>query len=240
MTAFGVKTDFMRSGIVRGRLAGVKEEQSLSCANVFESLSAWPGCLCVCSCCQGLLPSAHEWPGRMNPLVAPWDRFNEDLVRHVHPADWVNPTPAPRYHLVVIGAGTAGLVTAAGAAGLGAKVALVGRHLLGGDCLNFGCVPSKTLIRSSRALPDVRRAAQFGRRVPTGATADFAAIMERVRAVRAGISPHDSARRFRDLGVDVFLGAARFKDSGSVEVGAATLRFKHAVIATGARAAEAD
>ena len=75
--------------------------------------------------------------------ILPWDVHNQELVHNVHPADWVNPKPARRYNLVVIGAGTAGLVTAVGAAGLGAKVALVERHLMGGDCLNVGCVPSK-------------------------------------------------------------------------------------------------
>ena len=83
-------------------------------------------------------------------LVQPLDVHNIELLSNVHPVDWKNPEPAPRYNLVVIGAGTAGLVTAAGAAGLGAKVALVERHLLGGDCLNVGCVPSKAIIRSSR------------------------------------------------------------------------------------------
>jgi hypothetical protein len=83
--------------------------------------------------------------------VLPKDEHNGRLVANVHPPDWVNPEPAPRYNIVVIGAGTAGLVTAAGAAGLGAKVALIERELLGGDCLNVGCVPSKALIRAARA-----------------------------------------------------------------------------------------
>ncbi len=87
--------------------------------------------------------------------VEPMDRCNTDLVENCHPSDWVNPVPAEKYNLVVIGAGTAGLVTAAGAAGLGAKVALVEQHLLGGDCLNVGCVPSKCIIRSARAYADV-------------------------------------------------------------------------------------
>ncbi len=170
--------------------------------------------------------------------VLPRDAHNQVLVANVHPPDWVNPTPAPRYNLVVIGAGTAGLVTAAGAAGLGAKVALVERHLLGGDCLNVGCVPSKCVIRSSRTVGDVRDAERFGVRAPGRAEADFGAVMERMRRVRAGISHHDSASRFRGLGVDVFLGDARFTGSDSVEVAGATLRFKRAVITTGARASE--
>src|SRR4051794_41400446 len=98
------------------------------------------------------------------PLVQPWDEFNQQLAGNVHPPAWRNPTPAPRYNLVVIGAGTAGLVTAAGAAGLGAKVALVERGLMGGDCLNVGCVPSKAVIRSSRVLRELARAAALGAR----------------------------------------------------------------------------
>lgn len=170
------------------------------------------------------------------PPAEPWDEHNQKLIAHVHPPDWKNPTPAPRYNLVVIGAGTAGLVTAAGAAGLGAKVALIERHWMGGDCLNVGCVPSKTLIRAARAAHEARQAGRFGIRVPQ-VEVDFAAVMERVRRVRASISPHDSAQRFRDLGVDVFLGAGRFISGNEIEVAGARLRFKRAVITTGARAA---
>ncbi len=172
------------------------------------------------------------------PEVTPHDPHNLELLANVHPADWVNPEPQGRYNLVVIGAGTAGLVSAAGAAAMGARVALVERQLMGGDCLNVGCVPSKTLIRAGRALADVRSAARFGVRVPEGARVDFSAVMERVRRVRARISPHDSARRFRDeYGVDVFLGGGRFTGPDTAEVDGASLRFERAVIATGARAA---
>jgi pyruvate/2-oxoglutarate dehydrogenase complex dihydrolipoamide dehydrogenase (E3) component len=170
------------------------------------------------------------------PLLTPWDRHNQQLVANVHPSGWINPEPAPRYNLVVIGAGTAGLVTAAGAAGLGAKVALVERHLMGGDCLNVGCVPSKALLRSARAAADARSASTFGVS-PEGVRIDFARVMDRVRALRAGISEHDSAMRFSKLGVDVFLGEARFSNRQSVAVDGKTLRFKHAVIATGGRPA---
>lgn len=171
------------------------------------------------------------------PEVSPLDQYNEDLVANLRPPDWVNPEPQPRYHLVVIGAGTAGLVSAAGAAGLGAKVALVERHLMGGDCLNYGCVPSKAIIRSSRVYADIRDASLFGLKISGAAEVDFAAVMERMRRLRAEISPHDSAARFRGLGVDVFLGEAKFSGPDSVEVGGKTLRFRKAVIATGGRAA---
>ena len=169
--------------------------------------------------------------------VAPWDAHNQALVANVHPADWVNPNPAPRYNLVVIGAGTAGLVAAAGAAGLGAKVALIEKHLMGGDCLNVGCVPSKALIRAARAYADIRGATQFGVKVAQGSAIDFPAVMERMRRLRAEISPNDSARRFQSLGVDVFLGEGKFTGPTTVEVAGATLHFSKAVIATGARAA---
>jgi pyruvate/2-oxoglutarate dehydrogenase complex dihydrolipoamide dehydrogenase (E3) component len=137
---------------------------------------------------------------------------------------------------VVIGAGTAGLITANGAAGLGAKVALVEKHLMGGDCLNVGCVPSKGLIRSTRASADVRDAAEYGI-ITSGYEVDFPALMERMRRLRAGISPVDSARRYKQLGVDVYLGSARFTGKDTIEVDGKTLRFAKAVIATGARAA---
>lgn len=170
--------------------------------------------------------------------IAPDDVHNRALIGHVHPGDWVNPDPPSRYNLVVIGAGTAGLVTAAGAAGLGARVALIEKHLMGGDCLNVGCVPSKALIRAARAVADVRDAGQFGVQVPAGSRVDFPALMQRMRRLRAEISPNDSVARFRDLGVDVYLGAARFSGKDTVEVAGKKLRFKKAVIATGARAAQ--
>jgi pyruvate/2-oxoglutarate dehydrogenase complex dihydrolipoamide dehydrogenase (E3) component len=169
--------------------------------------------------------------------VLPDDVYNRTLVAQVHPPDWVNPEPAPRYNLVVLGAGTAGLVTAAGAAGLGAKVALVEKHLMGGDCLNVGCVPSKAMIRCARTFADVRNAGDFGVHVDGTASVDFPAVMERLRGLRAGISPHDSAQRFRGLGVDVFLGDGRFTGPDTVVVDDKPLHFRKAVIATGARAA---
>ncbi len=169
-------------------------------------------------------------------LVVPQDEHNRKLMENVHPPGWENPEPAPAYNLVVIGAGTAGLVTAAGAAGLGAKVALLERHLLGGDCLNVGCVPSKCIIRASRAAANARGAGEFGVRVPDGLEVDFPAVMERMRKLRARISRHDAAQRLREQGVDVFLGEGRFTGPRTVEVEGSTLNFKKACIATGARA----
>lgn len=170
--------------------------------------------------------------------LRPLDAFNQRLRAAVHPPGWVNPTPTGRYNLVVVGAGTAGLVTAAGAAGLGAKVALIERHLMGGDCLNVGCVPSKALIRCARAYADVRDAGAFGVGTDGKPHVDFAAVMERMRRLRAGIAPHDSAERFSRLGIDVFLGQARFEGPGRISVAGQTLEYAKAVIATGARAAD--
>ena len=169
--------------------------------------------------------------------LQPRDVHNLALEANVHPPDWVNPTPAPRYNLVVIGAGTAGLVAAAGAAGLGARVALIERDLMGGDCLNVGCVPSKAVISAARVAATVRDAGDFGITLPGPADIDFPAAMSRMRRLRSDISRNDSAVRFRDLGVDVFLGEGRFIDRETVQVGDAVLKFSKAVIATGARAA---
>jgi pyruvate/2-oxoglutarate dehydrogenase complex dihydrolipoamide dehydrogenase (E3) component len=168
---------------------------------------------------------------------APPDEYDARLLANVHPAGWINPEPAARYNLVVIGAGTAGLVAAAGAAGLGARVALVERRLMGGDCLNFGCVPSKALIRASRVCSAINHATGYGI-VPTApAHAEFDAVMERMRRLRADLSANDSAARFKSLGVDVFLGEARFVGRDAAEVDGKRLNFSRALVATGARPA---
>src|SRR5439155_1754063 len=180
---------------------------------------------------------AHAEPAPPVPpsLVQPDDEHNRVLISHVHPPGWTNPTPAARYDLVVVGGGTAGLVSAAGAAGLGARVALVERHLLGGDCLNVGCVPSKAMIAAARTAATARETSAFGVRV-SGLDVDFAAVMERMRRLRAGIAPHDGAERFTRLGVDVFLGEGRFTGRATLEVDGRRLTFTRAVVATGARA----
>lgn len=170
------------------------------------------------------------------PTMLPDDAHNQKLVANVHPADWTNPSPSGKYNLVVIGAGTAGLVTAAGAAGLGAKVALIERNFMGGDCLNVGCVPSKALLSAAHTAATVRDAGEFGVNVPPGTEVEFGKVMERMRKLRSDISPHDSVKRFSDLGIDVFLGQGHFLDSSTVAVGDAKLSFAKAVICTGARA----
>jgi pyruvate/2-oxoglutarate dehydrogenase complex dihydrolipoamide dehydrogenase (E3) component len=171
----------------------------------------------------------------MSGLILPADEYNQALVNNVHPPDWINPEPAGRYNLVVIGAGTAGLVTAAIGAALGAKVALIERHLMGGDCLNIGCVPSKGMMRASRIWAQVRHATEFGIQIPETARCDFSTVMARMRKLRARISAMDSARRYQKMGVDVFLGHGRFTGPATVEVRDKTLKFVKAVICTGAR-----
>jgi pyruvate/2-oxoglutarate dehydrogenase complex dihydrolipoamide dehydrogenase (E3) component len=140
------------------------------------------------------------------------------------------------YNVVVIGAGTAGLVTAAGTAALGGRVALIERNKMGGDCLNFGCVPSKALISSARLIQQIRESEKWGldQQEPQFV---FEKVFERMRARRAKIAPHDSQERFESLGVDVFHGEARFVSPHEVEVGSQKLRARNFVIATGTHAA---
>ena len=171
----------------------------------------------------------------MNLIEAlPKDEYNERRLANTHPANWQNPEPAPRYNMVVIGGGSAGLVTAIVAAGLGGKVALVEKSLMGGDCLNVGCVPSKGVIRSAKVMGDIMSAARYG--IQTGeASVDFGQVMARVRRVQADLSPNDSVWRYQEAGVDIFLGEGCFVSGNALEVGGARLNFKKALVATGSR-----
>lgn len=148
----------------------------------------------------------------------PGENFDLAWREALAPSTWRNPTPKDKYHLVVIGAGPAGLIAAIGAAGLGAKVALVERHLMGGDCLNVGCVPSKALLEFTHHHPK----------------ADFASAFAWMREVRASIAPHDSVQRYTEAGVDVFLGEASFEDGRTVRVGETLLYARRIAICTGA------
>ena len=184
----------------------------------------------------GIVPmSQHE-----NSLMLPDDEHNLELIENVHPSSWVNPEPTGRYNIVVIGAGTAGLITAVIAASLGAKVALIEKHLMGGDCLNVGCVPSKGMIRAARAWANLRNAEEFGLHIPAGVKYDFGQAMARMRKVRARISHNDSVHRYTKLGVDVYIGSGRFTSGNTIQVegpaGNRTLIFAKAAICTGARA----
>src|SRR3954465_14650127 len=169
-----------------------------------------------------MVAQPSEKIGAMSPseesLMLPNDEHNRMLVSNVHPANWVNPEPAGRYNIVVIGAGTAGLITAVVAAGVGAKVALIERPLMGGYCLNVGCVPSKSLIRAARAWADVRDSEEFGLHMPPGVKYDFGAAMARMRKLRARISQNDSIHRYAKLGVDVYIGSGRFIGADRIQV----------------------
>ncbi|HEY5602574.1 MAG TPA: FAD-dependent oxidoreductase [Gammaproteobacteria bacterium] len=138
------------------------------------------------------------------------------------------------YNMVVIGAGSAGLVTAYIASALKAKVALIEKHKMGGDCLNTGCVPSKALIRSARILNYARRARDFGFK-KANIEFDFAEVMERVQRVIKKIEPHDSAERYAKLGVECIKGEARIITPYEVRVNGRSLITQNIVIATGAR-----
>src|SRR5918993_819199 len=133
----------------------------------------------------------------MPPAIETADQTLEALVR---PPDWPNVRPRGTYDLVAVGGGTAGLVSAVGAASLGARVAVVERHRLGGDCLNTGCVPSKAILRTARVIGEIRRADALGVRV-TGVDVDFAAVMRRMRQCRADLAVNDSAQRLTLLGI---------------------------------------
>ena len=176
----------------------------------------------------------------MLPQLVPYDQFNQDLESNTHPLDWKNPEPKGRYNMVVIGGGTAGLVTAAISAGLGAKTALIEKDLLGGDCLNVGCVPSKALLRVARCLGEIGLGESLGISYGGDVGVDFTKVMQRMRSLRASISRHDSARRFTEMGVDVFFGQGQFIGNRLIEVagscGDRKMTFAKACIATGGKA----
>jgi pyruvate/2-oxoglutarate dehydrogenase complex dihydrolipoamide dehydrogenase (E3) component len=144
--------------------------------------------------------------------------------------------PSPEFDLVVIGGGAGGLVVAAGGAALGAKVALVEKHRMGGDCLWYGCVPSKSLLKSARIAHQMRHADRWAI-APAKPEVDLAQVMERVAGVIRGIEPNDSPERFRALGVDVIFGDGRFTGPDVFEVDGRRLTARHFVIATGSRPA---
>jgi pyruvate/2-oxoglutarate dehydrogenase complex dihydrolipoamide dehydrogenase (E3) component len=169
----------------------------------------------------------------MAPPALPEKHDEGTLLEDAPSAAWQNPRRVSKYNLVVLGGGPAGILAACVAAALGAKVALLERDLLGGTCLNTGCVPSKSILRTSRLYADMRDAETFGARVPKDIRVDFAATMARMRHIRARIGRRDSAERLSTLGVDVYFGAARFTGRNTVAVAGTTLRFRKALIATG-------
>ena len=169
--------------------------------------------------------------------VAPLDEHNSRLLDNVKPIKWQNPAAKKKYHLVAIGGGAGGLISSAGAAGVGARSALVESHMLGGDCLNVGCVPSKALIKCAKAIADLKKGDDLGFSFTGEPEVIFSRVMERMRRLRASISPVDSAERYaKDLGVDVFLGKGVFTGPNTIEVDGQALHFARAVIATGGTA----
>ena len=145
--------------------------------------------------------------------------------------------PTKEFDLIAIGGGTAGLVAASGGAYLGARVALIEKHRLGGDCLWTGCVPSKAILAAARSAEESRRGERLGL-PPLTVTPDFGEVIARVRGARALVARHDEPDRIRARGIDVYFGSARFTGSGTVDVeGVGTLRSKRIVLATGARPA---
>ena len=172
----------------------------------------------------------------MNGPALLGDGDDRRLLSRVRPDGWSNPAPAPLYDLVVIGGGTAGLVSAFLAAALGARTALVERALLGGDCLVTGCVPSKALLASARAAAAARGAGELG--VAVGdVRPDGAAALARMRRLRADVAEHDAASRLAAAGIDLFFGEARFTGPAEAAVAGAALRFRRCILATGAEAA---
>ncbi|MFC1616976.1 dihydrolipoyl dehydrogenase family protein [Candidatus Margulisiibacteriota bacterium] len=138
------------------------------------------------------------------------------------------------YHIIVIGAGSGGLVVASGAAGLGAKVALIEKGKMGGDCLNYGCVPSKTFLKSAHLAKDIKAAEKYGLAAGLNQV-DAKNIMDRVQQIIAEIAPNDSKERYQGLGVNVINGAAKILDEHTVEVDNKKLTAKYLVISTGAK-----
>ncbi len=173
---------------------------------------------------------------KFSRTMLPDESYNRALLENAHPPAWRNPDPLDKYNLVIVGAGPAGILAAREAATVGAKVALIERDLMGGVCLNVGCIPSKTIIRTSRLYAEMRNAENFGAQVPTGINIDFPAAMERLRRIRARLSRfRGSAQRLSSIGVDVYFGEARFAGPKAIVVDGKTLRFRKALIATGAR-----
>ena len=150
---------------------------------------------------------------RTSSIGTPQDAYERERLSNLRPDGWRNPRPTAPYHLVVIGAGPGGVAAAEVASALGAKVALIERNIIGGDRLNYGCVPSKTLIRTANLYAEMRDAERYGARVPGDIKVDFAAAMARVRRIRAHLSAEDSAKRLTRQGIDVFFGDARFSAS---------------------------
>jgi len=157
---------------------------------------------------------------------------------NVFPSDWKNPQPKTQYDLLIIGGGPGGMTAAIAASSMSNSVALIEKEHLGGECLSYGCIPSKALLRSSKAADEVRRGKEFGLEISQNWEVDFNAVLRRVHEVQATISPHDHPEHLKNLGIDVFLGAGRFIGPNEVEVKGQKIKFKKAIIATGTQPIE--
>jgi len=167
-------------------------------------------------------------------VLPPGDEHNQKLRDNVHPENWPTQPIDGVYDMIAIGAGTAGLVSSGGAAMLGAKSALIERHMMGGDCLVTGCVPSKTLIKSAHVAHQATKAHEFG--VDVGdVKVDFTKVMERLRRVRADMAHHDGAKKLDDMGVDVLFGNAKFTGRNTLELDGKEIKFRRAMICAGGR-----
>ena len=166
---------------------------------------------------------------------APLDAYEQKRLEAVSPEAWNNPEPSGPYQLVILGAGSAGLAAAEAAAALGAKVALVERHMIGGTCFNTGCVPSKTLLRTAAVYAEMRDAARYGARPPDEIKLDFAAAMTRLRRIRSHLTNTTSVRQLVASGIDVYFGNPQFEGPDRLSVNGQPLTFEKALIATGAR-----
>ena len=162
----------------------------------------------------------------------PADIHNQKTIQQGHPPSWTNRTGG-EYDLVVLGGGPAGLVAAMTAAAGGHRVAMTEQRLTGGTCVNFGCTPSKALIRCARAIYDAGRGAEFGFRLDGPPRAEFGAVMERVRRMRSMSSAGDAVEVVEQTGAEVYLGHTRFTAPNIVDVDGRELRFRKAVIAAG-------
>lgn len=175
-----------------------------------------------------ILSGASDWPLKnphhMHDLLL--DKHNRDTLNHCRPINWVDPDIDGTYDLVAIGGGAGGLVSAIGAAIVGGKAAIIERNIMGGDCLNTGCVPSKAFIKVAKVAHTVKESSKYGVNIVGDVKIDFGKVMERVREVRAEISEHDSVYKFiKKYGVDIFLGDAKFVGKKELNVNGKLIQF---------------
>jgi len=193
------------------------------------------------------MASATEWvendsdqakEAREELGIWPLDEHNVNLLNEVHPRGFATSmanAPHPEYDLIAIGSGAGGLVSSKQTGRRGGKSAMISAHLAGGDCLNSGCVPSKALIQSARAVSHIRRAADLGIDVNGDIVVDFPRVMARLRQKRAIIAPADGHPGTEGTGAHVYQGRGRLTSPNTIEVNGQTLTFKTCVLATGGR-----